>query len=1005
MRRTVVCAALFLAPVGFANSTAQPPAPPPAAKAKKRVTLTIDAGGHTDAIGRVAFTPDGRYLVSGSADQSIRVWEVPGGRPVRVIRPPGNGSCSVMALAPDGRTVAVAHNYHHPDDTWEHVVYVLALADGAVERVLRGHTKQVLAVAYSADGKRLATSSHDGTLRVWVAATGAEEVAHKVNIDTPGAKSAWHTGPGELAFNPTATRVAYVTQDGDCRLLNLKTGKAAARLPAPEGSRHLGVAWSPDGKTIATWCTNKVSECRLWAADEKGGFKPGDPIPGLAGVSAARFSPDSAKLVVAWNANGRHRGALVSVATGKRAVEYAPAETQKGFGEPLEARDAAVSADGRWVATAGGDRGTHEIYLWRANSTVPVREMAARAWFHSGQNVAWAPDGKAVAWSTADAEKGQLRAFDFAALRMTDVPRKGALWPAHKAAGGLTLERQDPANRYYETQVVKDGRVQSRVAVPHASHVPAARTFVGPERVAVAGDWGGFFLHDAATGKLVREFHGPTGSIETIAASPPAPPGVRYLATAGADQTLRVWHPERDYPLVNVYANGPDWIAWVSGGYYAASPNGDRLVGWKVDNGIDAAPSYYPAEQLKARLHRPDVIRRLLEAGGTAEAFKLANAELAKAGAPVPRAPAGGVESVLPPGVSIRVDATKLPVVKVTATARPGAADQKVKSLRVMVDGRRLPDGAGTLEFPAGQEPATVDGKTWEFTLPPGRHTVSALARSTDDTPGFSDPVEVLAPPGAAARPAVHVLAVGVSQYQKVRPNLSFAHTDAARVKAAFTACATGGLAYRLGEAAVVQNGDATRKGVLDALATARQAAKAGDLFVFFFAGHGTRDGGEFFLLTHDADPATGETMRKTAVPGSELRARLADFPCQVLVVLDACHAGEVGALPPGADEAARGLADPDVRVAVMCAALGHETAKEAKGAGVFTATLARALESGPKAGVFFDRVTGELNVYHLQAFVYQEVVRAPGGAQTPYLRMPLGHPAFTITQFPPPKP
>jgi hypothetical protein len=60
---------------------------------------------------------------------------------------------------------------------------------------------------------------------------------------------------------------------------------------------------------------------------------------------------------------------------------------------------------------------------------------------------------------------------------------------------------------------------------------------------------------------------------------------------------------------------------------------------------------------------------------------------------------------------------------------------------------------------------------------------------------------------------------------------------------------------------------------------------------------------------------------------------------------------------------------------------------------------VVRALKHDPN--VFFDKETGELNVYHLAAFVYQEVVKASQAKQTPYLTMPLAQPAFVVTQFP----
>ena len=69
------------------------------------------------------------------------------------------------------------------------------------------------------------------------------------------------------------------------------------------------------------------------------------------------------------------------------------------------------------------------------------------------------------------------------------------------------------------------------------------------------------------------------------------------------------------------------------------------------------------------------------------------------------------------------------------------------------------------------------------------------------------------------------------------------------------------------------------------------------------------------------------------------------------------------------------------------------------QGNGLFTQAVLRALRGDPDC--FFDHQTGELNVYHLQAFVSQEVAKASDYKQTPFLKMPLASPPFVVTQFP----
>jgi uncharacterized caspase-like protein len=170
---------------------------------------------------------------------------------------------------------------------------------------------------------------------------------------------------------------------------------------------------------------------------------------------------------------------------------------------------------------------------------------------------------------------------------------------------------------------------------------------------------------------------------------------------------------------------------------------------------------------------------------------------------------------------------------------------------------------------------------------------------------------------------------------------------------------------------------------------------------VFSFAGHGVHEEGEFYLLTHEANPANARALAQTAVAGAALRKALADFPCSVLLMLDTCHAGAFSAgLRPGTDEAAWALADLENRVAVMCAALAHEEALGKDGNGLFTAAVVKALHHDSQAP--YDRETGELNVYDLQQYVYREVTRASEAKQTPYLKMPLTLPAFVVAQFEP---
>src|SRR5207237_1699349 len=166
--------------------------------------------------------------------------------------------------------------------------------------------------------------------------------------------------------------------------------------------------------------------------------------------------------------------------------------------------------------------------------------------------------GKSVAWGFP---KGKTRPlFHLGELRLGTTTSPGELRGPSLEEGALTL-KSTTKTPYWARDVMKDGELNARLGVPHRSHVPWRATFVGPQRVSMSGDWGGFFLYDVATRKRIREFKTAEGRIAgtavitSIAASPDK---ARYLATNGIDQMLRIWDPERERPLLTLYVHGED---------------------------------------------------------------------------------------------------------------------------------------------------------------------------------------------------------------------------------------------------------------------------------------------------------------------------------------------------------------------------------------------------------------------------------------------------------------
>ena len=624
--------------------------------------LVLDSGGHTALVRKVLFTPDGQEVISVSWDKTIRTWDVASGEPLRVLRPPvglgEEGRLWDAALSPDGQFLAVGGWGIGEGRLGLGWIYVLSMRTGRIEQVLKGHTDIVncLAFARRPDGRNiLASGGWDRTARLWDLATGRCVVLGDHGEPVRG-----------VAFAPDGSRLVTASYDRTARIWSVADDRRehhAELVLKGHAEGLLCVAWSPDGATLATGGLDR--SIRLWRPD-------GTPLRHFSNredlVGSIMFANNSKELLYTWGGDGKAKGgAMLDIVSGRERVRFAKHDSAVFCG--------AISADGTLAATAGGQN--HEIYLWKTSDATPVQRLVGKG--KPVYSAGWSPDGGTIAWgNTRTGEspnnKGPLEStFRLSDLERGEAPEVGYR-RAQETRGSLSLV----ASGVTSVDVKTGNAVVARLGTGYERDKISCFTLVRGDRVAIGTTLGYFFLFDARSGNFIRYFESHADSICAVA---PSPDG-RYLLTASADQTIRIWDPERNQPLLSLFFAGEDWIAWTPEGYYAASPGGERLMGWQVSSGPDQVGTFVPASQFHKSLYRPDVIKLLLSSGSVGRALEV----LDEKGKTVQT-----VRDVLPPVVvmtnpdrsGVRLDTPDLEV-RAVAKAQPG---QPVTALRLL-DGR-----------------------------------------------------------------------------------------------------------------------------------------------------------------------------------------------------------------------------------------------------------------------------------------------------------------------------
>ncbi|THH05200.1 hypothetical protein EW145_g4969 [Phellinidium pouzarii] len=443
------------------------------------------------------FISNGRHVVTGSEDGIICIWDAQTGDAVG--QPLRGHSYQVISVAysPDGKYI-VSGSYDNALHIWD------AQSGNAVGEPLRGHSGPVWSVAYSPDGKNIVSGSHDSTLCIWNIQNG----------NAVGKPLKGHSGTVYSAsYSPDGKNIVSGSHDSTLCIWNIQNGKTVGEPLRGHSGPVYSVAYSPDGRNIVSGSFDNT--LIIW--DAQNGNAVGKPLRGHSSpVCSIAYSPDG-KNIVLWD------GTLcIWDAQSGNAVS----EPFRGHSGPVYS--AAYSPDGRNIVSGSYD---NTLIIWDAQSGNAVGEPLRG---HSGlvTSVAYSPDGKNIV-----------------------------------------------SGSYDNTLIIWDAQNRSAVGIPlrgHSSPVQSVSYSLDGKSIVSGSHDFTLCVWDAQSGNAVGEpLSGHSGPVNSVAYSPDG----KNIVSGSHDSTLRIWNIQNGNAIGKHLKGHSGTVTSV-----AYSPDGKNIVSGSDDN-------------------------------------------------------------------------------------------------------------------------------------------------------------------------------------------------------------------------------------------------------------------------------------------------------------------------------------------------------------------------------------------------------------------------------------
>ncbi|MBK6267273.1 caspase family protein [Marivirga sp. S37H4] len=985
--------------------------------------------GHSSTINGFSINNKTKQLTSSSADLTVKVWDITTAKAVWTSSKSQEYMTDV-ALSPDGKYVATG------GFDKEVIIYELSTGDSLLSFPVASDkgTGYGVTLDWSNDGQWLAVGEDNRTLSIYDAETW--RLKQKIKPET-----GWCGGcPSLVAFHPNSKQIAKLSDNGSLELIEVVSGNVIHTLKEKVEDIR-AVAFSENGEKLLAATQEQVFIYSLASN------KLTATLNHRAEINDVIFNKEADAVIIAGNDN---KATMIDIASGeihrqfegllhdqdKGGLMYDPnnyweshiaryiknknsqvltsddayllkgkisnvlrmweVKSGKSFiefsGHEKAVIDFELSPDEKMLATAGGEG---DVIVWETQSGKSLKLLQGHRspvfdvrWSHDQTKlVSTSWDGQVLVWdlttekivSNIYQQNTSAYAVSFTHddlyLIVASLDKKLELYEV--ATGQLVktfightqnvneIILSDQAGEFMSlsddgTAIswnIYDGMMRKRFSHPmgtiragmfHNDHFLSG----GEDRI--------IRIWDRKSGKIIQTFEGHQATVSSLNIHK----SDNLLISGDLDGVTKFWDLKTGKEILeHIIIDKANWMVRNPSGYFYATDGAKKYIHYTKDN------KAYLLDQFFEEFFTPDLISNTFSENGTKSKKSiqglLENSSL-------PEVKIAGIKSgdELEAAIYIKV-----------------SDDKGIEDMELFHNGKRVAINLQDFKKSKQKDNSTIYSCVQPLVSGHNRFMAKVVNREKlESAPAEIDLITQNNVPGATC----HVLAIGVNDYKNTKLNLNYARADAEAFVGQMSQ-QTKGLfsSFKKHE---LYDRDATKQNILSAMDSIIATAAIDDLFVLYFAGHGSMNDETFYFIPHESTRLyEGSALKKQALSADEVQQKLTRLKAlKQIIFIDACQSGgsvELLARRGATEEKAIAQLSRSAGVHVLSAAGNEQYASEFAdlGHGLFTYAVLKALR-GEADTVPKD---GRISVYEMKSFIDEIVpelnMRLKGNPQYPY--------------------